>query len=188
MKKILTFAMAALAALALLPSAASAVEVERTIEIQDHGANSSADWTSEAFAGVAPGFFLDGTAGATYDCADRTQCEYSLIAIEGLTDDEIADHVAAGGALETISDSVTFTVGITNYSVPVSDLDIIVWQSNADGDKVLEMGRVGDLDTDPSEEFTGSITTRGHKPVAYVLLEVVFFAGAGTYDGYVYAS
>ncbi len=185
MKTLTSTALAALLLLAAL-APAGAVEVERTIELEDHGDNTSAEWTSEEFAGLAPQFAVDEEP-LVYDCADRTQCEYSLIAIEGLTQTEIDDWVAAGNDAADLRDTVDFTVGITNYSVPVSDLDIIVWQSNEDGDKVFELGRVGELDEDPSEEYSGSILTRGTKPVAHILLEVVFFAGAGTYDGYVEA-
>jgi hypothetical protein len=177
--------LAALLLLALVPAGAGAVESARTIELDDQGTR-SAEWTSDTFVGVAPDFFLSGTAGE-YECGAVMEgnCEYSLMAIRGLSDAEIADGLAQGKALSAIRDTVNVTMGITGYSVPVSDLDIIIWQSNADGDKLSELGRVGDLDTDPSEEWSGSVIATGAQPVQYLLLEVVYFAGAGTYDGYV---
>lgn len=185
MRTIISTGLAALL-LVMAIAPAGAVDYERLIEIADKGETTSAEWTSEAFAGLAPGFFLNQEP-VTYECEDRTQCEYNLIAIEGLTQDEIDAWTDEGNDAHDLKDTVSFVVGITNYSVPVSDLDIIVWQSNADGDKLAELGRVGELDTDPSEQFAGSFIARGDDPVGHILLEVVFFAGAGTYDGYVQA-
>jgi hypothetical protein len=185
MKRHLATGLIAMLALGLIPGSAGAVEAARTIELDDQG-TTSAEWTSDVFAGAAPDFFLSGTAGE-YECGAfmPDNCEYSLIAITGLTQAEIDEGLAAGKTLKAIKDTVNVTLGITNYLVPASDLDIIVWASNAAGDKVTELGRVGDLDTDPSEEWNGSVVATGEAPTQYILLEVVYFAGAGTYDGYV---
>lgn len=187
MKRSLPIVLVASLALAMAPAQQNE-DLARTVEVSDAGER-SATWTSDLFVGVAPTFFLGGTAGPAYECGETVEgnCEYTLIAIEGLTQAEI-DEATEDGTLADLKDAVPFRVGITNYSVPVSDLDIIVYASNANGDKGTELGRVGDLDDDPSEEFIGSVTTTGTDPVKYVLLEVVFFAGAGTYDGYVNVS
>lgn len=166
-----------------LATQATAVAPERTFNMDDKTLK-SVEWTSDTFAAAAPDFFLAGTVGE-YECGATVpdNCEYSLFGIRGLSEEEI-ETARAQGKLDKLFDSVDVTIGIKDYSVPVSDLDIIVYESNVRGDKLAEMGRVGDLDTDPAEEWSGSVSTSGNEPIAYVLLETVFFAGAGTYKGY----
>lgn len=189
MKTVLRAALLIALALSLLPTQVLAVDAARTVDLDD-GENREFTWTSDTFVGAAPDFLLN--APTPYECGATVEgnCEYSLFNITGITDAEITAYELANptGNLADLRDTVNFTVGITDYSVPVSDLDIIVWQSNAEGDKLAELGRVGDLDTDPSEEFSGAFTARGDRPVGYILLEVVYFAGAGTYDGYMRVS
>ncbi len=187
MKKLAAAITTGVFALSLFAGPAGAVEPDRTVELNDTDKKTET-YTSDAATGTGTAFFLDGTApGVTYECTGDidASCDYVLIAVTGFTDAEIAAAQLAG---KPETDQVTVTFDIDNYApVPVSDFDLQIFASDADGTKGEELGQSGNNPGDP-ETVTTSVKTTTDKPTGYVLVEVVHFAAVmTTYDAVVTA-
>jgi len=124
-------------------------------------------WTGTTFVGANAGY-ADAEAGCGELPSDY--CDEVLVAV---------DVPPADGFSRRRS---TVTVDIGSYTLPVSDYDVYLFASDAEGTKGAPLGNSAGLPGE-AESASGVVTTTLDKPVAYVLAEIVYYVAAGSYEG-----
>lgn len=171
-----------LAALALAATPAFAAP-DRAVSTPLDIANPTITWTGKDTPGANTSFFLDSTtkAGTCAKTDQFSQCDETLV--------QIGNDKPKGAS------KITFRIG--EYSVPTSDFDLRVYESNAAGAPLTKVGSpiseygessgLGGLDPrstgagdNERTELTGTVALKAGK---YYLVQVVYFASAGHYKG-----
>ena len=176
MKRFPALLMAILVIGALAIPAGAAPEPAQSFDLDDE-TNTTASFTSEPQIGTNVPFLLDGTA-TDYSCegTPEAQCERVFLAVRGLTDTEIADNPA-------ITENMTVSATIDNYSVPVADFDLRIYTADADGNVYDQAGEQSGNNPGDAESVFAAVKATAANPVKYLMVEVVVFASPGsTYD------
>lgn len=164
-------AVAAATALAAAAWGAGSAVAETPEFVEHAGTVSEAErtfsWTGTTFVGANAGY-ADAETGCGELPADY--CDEVLLAV---------DVPPADGFTRRRS---TVTVDIGSYTLPVSDYDVYLFASDAEGTKGAPLGDSAGLPGE-AESASGTVTTTLDEPVAYVLAEIVYYVAAGSYEG-----
>lgn len=161
---------AALLALVVIPVGWAAAEPDGTGELAPGEAY---EWNGSLPAGLNQNYFgLTGVGPeATCNKDPHSYCDTHLIKVSNpLTEEEIADG--------DTSKRRSLTVTLSNFT---SDLDLVVFESDAEGNRGVQLGQ--SASSDFAETVTASIVTTADEPEKYVIVDVVYFAHVGNYDG-----
>jgi hypothetical protein len=168
--------LATVSALLLLPTTAHAETPDVTQKVE---AGTTYNWTGSTATGLNVNYHgqFDGVhPAASGTCSDDrdTYCDTILLELNNpLTDAEIA----AGKTSKKKNVTIT-TTGYGPVPDPVTDFDLGVFASDAQGTKGDQLGSSGVWgydDGDGTETVTASITTTVAEPSKFVLVEVVYF-------------
>ena len=179
MKRLL---IAAVLAVALIPgSGASAVTADHKATLTP---GQSFSWTGSTQTATNVNYFGNTDPAPVTPVTpigtctkDRTSyCEYALI--------EFSNPVPLSDADGKLSKGATITLNpFSPVPAPVTDFDLLVFESNAAGDKLAELGRDGALDADGETVSFTAKTTRT-SPSYFALAEIVYYAvPQSTYAG-----
>lgn len=161
---------AALLALVIIPVGAATAAPDGTAELNP---GDSYEWGASLPVGTNQNYFgLSGVGPqATCNKDPQSYCDTHLIKVSNpLSDEEIAAGVERKRR--------PLTVTLANFT---SDLDLVVFESDAEGNRGVQLGQ--SASSDFAESVTASITTTAAQPVQYVIVDVVYFAHVGDYDG-----
>lgn len=156
---------------------------DRAIATALDATNTTVSWTGRDTPGANTSFFLDSFT-KTGNCAktDATSmCDETLVQV--------------GQGIAKSSSKLTFR--IADYAVPTADFDLRVYESNAAGQPLTKAGSpiseygeasgLGSLDPRSTSagdfERTELSGTAFVKPGKFYLVQVVYFASAGSYKG-----
>lgn len=171
MSRFLRFA-AVVMALALVPAMGAMAEPDDTATLSP---GESYEFGAHALVGTNLGYFGLVPTGPPGTCNKdpNTTCDTFLIELSNpLTEEEIAADPNAFRRKP-----VTVTVEF------MSDIDLIVWDSDADGTRGTQLGQSASADF--IETVTSTVRTTADEPSKWILVDVVYFAHAGPYDGVV---
>jgi hypothetical protein len=176
MKKIL---LAAVATLVLLPATAHAETPDRTQKVD---AGTTYTWEGSTALGLNLLYWGDPVTGgnATSECGDDTDnyCETVLFEFSNpLTQAEID----AGKTFKNKNATIT----VNNFGPvpdPVTDFDLILFESDAQGTRGESLGQSAAFGPDQSgdESFSTPIRTTVTQPSKFVLAEIIYFAVANS--------
>lgn len=157
-------------------ASAAPVEVDHQVAVT---AGEVAEWDGEPAVGANINYFNNFQAepvGQVFpigQCSQddpRTYCEYALIALSNPVPEDDADGRLRKSATIKLD-------GFNPVPDPVTDFDLLVYESDAEGTKGTEVGQDGSiLDADFTEVVTASVTTTRTEPVKYLLAEIVYYA------------
>lgn len=181
MKRIAALVVAGALAVAAAPARAPEVDADHTIEL---GIGDTANVEGTAQGGMNLSGYVDGTV----TCTDSPEqlCETIFVAA--------TNEVPEG---ETIASGVVSVA--LNAQVPGADFDLYVFESDETGAKGAEVASSGDaaagqiVGSDPAgllytctdavdECLQFVVDTFDDEPTRYYLVEVVYFASAGSYS------
>lgn len=126
-------------------------------------------WDGTTTAGVNVTHF-DAALGETCGDSPDTYCDRVLLTVELPLLEGFARR------------SGTVTVSIGEYTVPVSDFDMFAYTSDETGARGTRTGNSGNNPGDP-EQVGFSIRSSADKTVHHLLVEIPYFAAAGSYKG-----
>ncbi len=121
--------------------------------------------------GVNPGYF-DVTEGAC-NKDPNTYCEHTLVHVVT----EVPEDVERGRLRTNLQ------IVVTSPDLPVSDFDLIVWESDADGERGSQVGQSASGGyVDAVEQLNVVVTTTPDEQDAWFLVDVVYYLGGPNYD------
>ena len=103
-----------------------------------------------------------------------TTCDTFLIELSNPVDPAVLEADPAAFNRRTVS------VTLGNF---VGDLDLAVYASDAEGTRGTELGTSGNSSFD--ETVSSTIRTTGEEPSKWIVVDVIYWAHAGPYDGVV---
>lgn len=179
MNRMTVAALAVLVPLSAAGASVSAAEFEHTFTV-DSGETVS--WTGEARTGTHMGN-IDPTLGNP-EC-DRTttaMCEQVFLTVPVLSQEEIDSGIK--------SKSLTIDARISNYApCAPCDFDMVIYDSNAEGELLDEIHYAGEGDPDPGEEHVWVAIGSVANPTDYFIVEIRYWAVVqSSYDGQIKVS
>jgi hypothetical protein len=166
---------AAVMALALLPAMGALAEPDGTATVAK---GESWEFGAVALAGTNMDWHggLVAPVGPTQTCNKdlTTTCDTFLVELSNPVDEAVlAENPAAFNRR-----NVTVTLG--NY---VGDPDLAVFEADAEGNRGALLGTSGNATFD--ETVSTIIRTDGENPSKWIIVDVIYWAHAGPYDGLV---
>lgn len=185
MRSLRVLSLGVLVALVLATGPASAVTPARTFEHTAGQEDTTWDGANAVGANVNYNGIANCPAAApvcpippprTCTATPEAYCDYTLLALtnpvpEGDTDGKLRRPA---------------TVTITDYTLPspASDFALTLYSSDADANRIAELGTSDNSDIpDDDESVTVQVTTTLEAPTQYILVEVAYFTSAGASYG-----
>lgn len=169
-----TFAIAA-AGLVVASTIAAAPAGSQARPVADHevelAVGDQAHIDGGAPQGMNPGYFdaLDGACNKD----PHTYCEHALVHVVT----EVPEDVERGRLRTTLG------LTLTSPDFPLSDFDMVVWESNADGERVAEVGQSANGGyVEAVEQVSVVVSTTPEVQDAWFLVDVIYFLGGPNYD------
>jgi hypothetical protein len=162
-------------ALAVLPAMGAFAAPDDTATLSP---GESYEFGAVAMAGLNANYFgLVGEPGGPQGTCNKdatTTCDTFLVELSNPVDEAVLEANPAAFNRRTVS------VKLDNF---VGDLDLIVWSADEEGNRLTELGRSGEATFE--ENVSSVIRTTGDQPSQWIVVDVIYFAHAGPYDGIV---
>lgn len=163
---------AAVMALALLPAMGAIAEPDETATVNK---GESFEFGAHALAGTNVNWHTQYAPHAptgTCNKDPRTTCDTFLVELSNPVDP--AELEANPDAFNRRNVSVT----LGNF---VGDVDLALYEADAEGTRGTLLGKSGNATFD--EAVSSTIRTTGDEPSKWVIIDVIYWAHAGPYDG-----